>query len=110
MQLLTKQIKNRSVIGTLKGGPVWLLETHGGLSLIAAIKNGVLTTIGAGPHRAVCQFISEKREPDIIWAENMCKSEADRDMTCPTCRQLDDAEHCLCLYRWGMIEPNVFGI
>ena len=110
MNLTTKQIKSREVVGDLNGNPIFLIQTAGGLHLMAVNKGGVLTTLSAGPHRAVCAFIAEKREPSIHWAENMCKSEADRDLTCPYCRQPDDKEHCLCLYRWGMIEPNVFAI
>lgn len=100
MKLTRSQIKKQEVIGKLRGRDVLGIETHGGLFLVAAHRNGQLVTVGAGPHRAVAKYIAEHKEPDIRWSECLIKSDADQDMVCPTCRQLDRPDECLCVYRW----------
>lgn len=50
-------------VGTLKGDPVFLLATRGGLHVVAAKKK----LLGVGPHPAVAKHIAEKREPEIVF-------------------------------------------
>jgi len=106
MRLDKNQIQKREVIGKLNGRDVILITTHGGLSLVAASKNGQLVTLGAGPHPGVSRWLAEKKEPDIIWSTPMMKSEADKDLICPTCGQLDTPQECVCIYRWGFVDKN----
>lgn len=98
MKLTGPQIKSREIIGHLENRPVHMIESIGGLHLIVMMKNGNLETLGVGPHRAVAMFVAEKKEPDIVWSEYLTKS--GEDLPCPTCKQKDDLDHCLCVLRW----------
>ena len=100
IKLSGPQIKNKSIIGSLHGKPVHMVETSGGLHLIVAYEDGILKTLGAGPHRAVAMFVAEKKEPDVKWAEDLNKSEDFMETHCPTCHQEDSPSSCLCILRW----------
>jgi hypothetical protein len=106
MNLKQVHIKKREVVGKLRGRDVYHVETHGGLSIICCHQNGQLITVGAGPMRSVAQFIAEKKEPEIRWSEAMLKSDADKELVCPLCRQLDIVAECLCVYRDGYVLAN----
>jgi hypothetical protein len=108
MELKRVHIKKQEVIGTLNGRDVILVETHGGLAMVAAHKGGRLVTIGCGPLASVAKFLAEKREPDIQWSEQIMKSESDKELVCPLCHQLDRPEDCMCLYRDGFVPAKPF--
>ena len=106
MDLKEVHIKKKEVIGKFNGRDVIMVTTHGGLSICALHKNGSLITVGVGPHPGVAKWIASKKEPSIVFAESMMKSEADKDIVCPLCRQLDTHDECLCIYRDGYVDKN----
>ena len=106
MQLRQVHIKKREVVGKLRGRDIYLIETHERLALIATHQNGQLVTLGAGPVSGVAKFLAEKREPDIRWSECLTKSEADKELVCPLCKQCDTPQDCMCLYRDGYVDVN----
>jgi len=99
MNLSGPQIKNRSIVGTLDRKPVHMIETLGGLHLIVMAEEGLVKTLGAGPHRAIAMFTAERKRPDIKWNEDLTKNLESN--TCPLCKQDDTYRTCLCLYREG---------
>ena len=76
MDINEKQIKDKKRIGTLKGEPVVLFTTHGGFNVVAARKNGKLTTIGTGPHPGFAKIIAKKNEPDMVMELSKSEDEA----------------------------------
>ncbi|GAC1692518.1 MAG: hypothetical protein NVS9B9_14870 [Ktedonobacteraceae bacterium] len=56
-------------IGKLGTSPVFHLVTLGGLHLHVLGKGGSFEVISSGPHRAICQHISQKRHPEVEWTE-----------------------------------------
>jgi hypothetical protein len=71
MNLDAKQIAYKKQVGTLKGKPVFMLETRGGLSLMVTSDGagGNAKVLSTGPVRAVARYIAEKREPDMVLNE-----------------------------------------
>jgi hypothetical protein len=62
-----KQLKSKpKKVGTLKGKPVFAIQTKGGLSLVADSAGHILS---CGPHRAIARNIAEKSEPTIEWTD-----------------------------------------
>lgn len=76
MQLQAKHLASKKQVGTLKGKPVFHLETTGGLNLFITADGagGNAKVLSTGPVRAVARYIAEKREPDLILNE-LSKSE-----------------------------------
>lgn len=65
MNITSAHIESKRQIGTLKGRPVVEIATTGGLHLIVTPNGTGVTTLGAGPHRAVARHIAKKRNPDL---------------------------------------------
>lgn len=68
MRLDSKHIKKKEVVGILRGNPVHMVETTGGLHLIFAMHDGRYEPIGTGPHKAVAMWMAEKKEPALQWS------------------------------------------
>lgn len=69
MQIGSKDIAYKKRVGTLGTRPVFQVGTKGGLHVMVMIKNGVVETIAAGPHAAVCRHIAKKRYDDIVFTD-----------------------------------------
>lgn len=67
MKITENQLKTKKVSGkTDSGDPVLYVETLGGLHLFFTKKNGKLISLSAAPHRAIAQWMAEKKEK-IVW-------------------------------------------
>jgi hypothetical protein len=74
MQIDQKHLARKKQVGSLKGKPVFHLETTGGLSVYVSGAGGNFQVISSGPHPGVARYMAEKREPDIQLTE-LSKSE-----------------------------------
>ncbi len=75
MNITKEQIKGEAkIIGALKGAPVYLLVTKGGLNIVL-VKNSTGTkALSTAPHRAIAKASAREEEPEIEFNE-LTKSE-----------------------------------
>ena len=77
-RIAADQIKNKSKkkIGTCDGNDVYQVESKGGLFIVAKLrKEGGVEVLGLGPHPAVARHIAKAKHQDILWEQNLNKSE-----------------------------------
>jgi hypothetical protein len=62
-------IESREEAGTSgHGNPIIYILTKGGLhAFFTRSEDGSVTTLGTAPHKAIAQWMSEKRDPKITW-------------------------------------------
>ncbi len=69
MNVPEEQIVYKKKIGKLNGDPVIEVATKGGLHLVVSVHGNKVTSLGAGPHKAVARHIAKKKAPDIQFTE-----------------------------------------
>ena len=81
MKITEKQLKDKQLAGkTKEGKPVLYVETHGGLHLFFVKKDKKLESLSAAPHKAIAQWMAEKKEK-INWGKDFLgKSEMAMDL------------------------------
>lgn len=66
LSIPSDQVAVKRQIGTLDGGPAFLVTTKGGLSVVASVsKSGRTSVLGAGSHRAIAIHLAQKKEPRL---------------------------------------------
>jgi hypothetical protein len=78
MKLTADQIDSKAIAGkTEDGRPVVYVCTRGGLhAFFCKDEDGNTCSIGAAPHKAIAQFLANKKEK-IKWEDDFKKSEED---------------------------------
>lgn len=69
MDVDSKQILSKKIVGKVKGSPVYELITKGGLTILATSGTKGIEYLGAASHIALSKYIAETKEPSIIWTE-----------------------------------------
>lgn len=79
MRIAPEHVQEKSVVGTTKdGASILYVLTKGGLHAFFARQGDDVVTLGAAPHRAVAEWIAEKKHPGIKWSEkSLERSEQD---------------------------------
>jgi hypothetical protein len=68
MNIAANQIQEKKLAGVCKNGPVVYILTKGGLhSMFSRDGKGDIVSLAAAPHRAICTFFAEKKDPSIKW-------------------------------------------
>lgn len=68
MRIAPEHIQDKAVAGKTKAGhPILYVLTKGGLHAFFIKNDDGIESIGAAPHRAVAEWIAEKKYPGLEW-------------------------------------------
>lgn len=75
MRISPEHIQEKAIAGKTKAGaPILYILTKGGLHAFFVKGDQGIESIGAAPHRAVAEWIAEKKQPGIEWSPDFAKS------------------------------------
>lgn len=77
MRIAPEHIQEKAIAGQTKAGaPILYILTKGGLHAFFIKSGDGIESIGAAPHRAIAEWIAEKKQPGLEWSkEFMAKAE-----------------------------------